>query len=156
MTPSLLMLILRLAAAAALLAFLGTILVYLRRDLHGKASENPALPAVFLVGSFDGELHRFPLRHLELVGRAADSTVVVADETVSAHHARLSFMGGHQWWLEDLGSRNGTMVNGVALEEPLAVTVGDEIGFGRVSFKIVARDEAVSEAAPPGQGGSPS
>ncbi|HHH81827.1 MAG TPA: FHA domain-containing protein, partial [Chloroflexi bacterium] len=150
-----LLLFLRLAAAVVLLAFLGTILGYLRRDLQKQADESPSLPAVFLAGSFDGELHRFPLRHLELVGRAADNTVVVADETVSAHHARLSFMGGHQWWLEDLGSRNGTTVNGVALEEPLAVTMGDEIGFGRVSLKIVAGQEAVGEAAPPRQGRSP-
>lgn len=143
MSPSLLLLLLRLTAAAALLAFLAVILIHLRRDLAAGSVESPTPPPVFLVGTIGGVQQRYPLRRVELVGRAADNTLVLKDETISAHHARLSYMGGHQWWLEDLGSRNGTSVNGLALEEALAVTTGDEISFGRVSLRIV---EGASEA----------
>lgn len=62
---------------------------------------------------------------------------MLQDETASAHHPRLSFHEG-QWWLEDLGSRNGTTVNGIALEGPLVLTYGDQIAFGRVEFLMEA------------------
>jgi pSer/pThr/pTyr-binding forkhead associated (FHA) protein len=74
-----------------------------------------------------------------LIGRAADNSICLDDSTISAYHVRLSFQGG-QWWLEDLGSRNGTGVNDLAIEEPLVVTYGDRIRVGRVEMKLSAGD----------------
>ncbi|MGD8634401.1 MAG: FHA domain-containing protein, partial [Anaerolineales bacterium] len=82
----------------------------------------------------------YPLDNLNLIGRAADNTIVLDDEIVSAHHARLSYLSDRQWWLEDLGSRNGTAVNAVPVDEPLAVTDGDTISFGNVEFRLVVED----------------
>ncbi|HZP98224.1 MAG TPA: adenylate/guanylate cyclase domain-containing protein [Reyranella sp.] len=72
------------------------------------------------------------------VGRAADQCeFVVAHATVSRRHARLSFVGD-SLQIEDLGSTNGTAVNGVTLgpagSRPLRT--GDEVRFGDVTVRV--------------------
>jgi pSer/pThr/pTyr-binding forkhead associated (FHA) protein len=41
-----------------------------------------------------------------------------------------------QWWLEDLGSRNGTFVNNRRVAEPTTVQAGDLLGIGRVLLRL--------------------
>jgi pSer/pThr/pTyr-binding forkhead associated (FHA) protein len=43
---------------------------------------------------------------------------------------------GSQWWLEDLNSRNGTLLNDIALDGPVVVTVGDVLTIGNTVFKL--------------------
>lgn len=64
-----------------------------------------------------------------LVGRDADCAIRVARTTVSRHHARLE-RRGPRVALVDLGSRNGTFVNGERLLEPRVLEDGDRLGFG--------------------------
>lgn len=146
MTPGVLMLALRIAAAMALCAFLAAVLWQLSREV--RLLSMPALDFA-RASLITSEGKAVPLRMLNLIGRAVDNDVVLEDETVSAHHARLSFQAG-QWWLEDLGSRNGTTVNGVELHGPLVVTYGDEIRFGSVLLRFDVAElspaEPVSEA----------
>ena len=87
-----------------------------------------------------------------LVGRAADNTIRVDHVTVSSHHARIAFRSG-RWILEDLGSRNGTRVNGIAVEGPLVITYGDDLQFGEVVFGL--RAGAVPEASRASMGSTP-
>lgn len=62
------------------------------------------------------------------VGRNEDCTVSLADHSVSGRHCELHF-DGSRWWITDLGSRNGTRVNGVPVKHrPLKP--GDEIQIG--------------------------
>jgi pSer/pThr/pTyr-binding forkhead associated (FHA) protein len=70
------------------------------------------------------------------IGRLADSTVVVDDPHTSARHAELRFERG-QWWLRDLGSRNGTMLNGELVRAVMGVRPSDVLQCGRVRFQIV-------------------
>jgi len=51
------------------------------------------------------------------------------DEFVSNEHALLT-LRGRQWWLTDLNSRNGTLLNGVLLTTATIVSVGDVISIG--------------------------
>lgn len=53
----------------------------------------------------------FPLQPETTLGAAADNTICLHDQFVSNHHARLKW-DGVKWWLEDLGSTNGTFLNG--------------------------------------------
>jgi pSer/pThr/pTyr-binding forkhead associated (FHA) protein len=91
------------------------------------------------------------LNAVNLLGRAADNTIRLLDKSVSAYHARLSFQSG-QWWLEDLGSRNGTMVNRVRLEGPLVVTYGDVIQLGGVGCVLAPGDARSAETLTPEPG----
>jgi hypothetical protein len=138
MTPGLVLFVIRVILGLILYAFLGMILLFLWKEIQShRASEIHYPPAVLVSADGSNVEVSHSLIANNRIGRAADNTLVLQDETASAHHARLSFHEG-QWWLEDLGSRNGTAVNGMALEGPLVLTYGDQIAFGRVEFRMEA------------------
>ncbi len=64
-----------------------------------------------------------------VVGRGPDCNIRLDDPLVSAKHARLTLQG-REYTLEDLGSRNGTRVNGIRLQQSIALTDGDRVEFG--------------------------
>jgi len=69
------------------------------------------------------------------IGRDQACDLVLADLTVSRCHAGLHRgIGG--WLLGDLGSTNGTLLNGWRVTSPVAVRVGDTVSFGSMTFKI--------------------
>ena len=149
MTPALGLLILRILLALALYAFLATILIYLWRDLRATGTVGEPVPAAHVLVLEGPDPGRFyALAEANSLGRAADNLVCLRDDTVSAHHALLVFRGG-QWWLEDLGSRNGTMVNDVRVEEPLVVTYGDALKLGIVELQLNA---GLPQPSPEAQG----
>lgn len=83
-----------------------------------------------VVGKGEGTV--FPLILEEvLVGRIDSAQLVLEDITVSRLHARLT-RSGAEVLLEDLGSREGTWVNGVAVRGPVPLTPGDVVAFGDV------------------------
>jgi len=59
-----------------------------------------------------------------IIGRGADCDLVVAERQVSRHHARIRRMNDG-FVVEDLGSRNGTYVNGAVVEDPVLLQDGD-------------------------------
>jgi pSer/pThr/pTyr-binding forkhead associated (FHA) protein len=136
MTPAVVLLILRLVVALALYAFLGALTLYLLKDFRaaiGPRAYAPEAHLEMIAGPNPGAV--FSLVEVNLLGRSADCTIRVADKTMSAHHGRLSFHAS-QWWMEDLGSRNGSSVNEVRVTEPIVVTYGDRLGLGRVVFRL--------------------
>jgi hypothetical protein len=127
--------VLRVIPAIPLYLFLGAILwmLWSRRGSPGVIERSA--PAAHLRMEQDGKVEVHSLREDNLLGRAADNTICLADKAVSAYHARLSFQDG-QWWLEDLGSRNGTLVNQSRLDGPLVVTFGDVINLGGIALVL--------------------
>jgi LysM repeat protein len=79
----------------------------------------------------------FPLdKDVITIGRSPDNDIFVDDAEVSRHHARLTRQGNN-WVLEDLGSRNGTFVNGQRISGPVMLTPGAQVDFGPdVSFGV--------------------
>ncbi|HEY8474733.1 MAG TPA: FHA domain-containing protein [Natronosporangium sp.] len=69
------------------------------------------------------------------IGRAEDSTLVITDDYASARHARLVPRGG-QWYVEDLGSTNGTYLDRARVTGPTPVPIGVPIRIGRTSIEL--------------------
>ena len=65
----------------------------------------------------------------------AKCVLVVRDDGVSARHARLE-SHGDRWVLADVGSRNGTRLNGRAVNGPAPLSHGDEIGLGELMWRF--------------------
>lgn len=82
-----------------------------------------------------------------ILGRGNDSLVWIDSKSVSRRHARVLIDMGLAT-LEDLGSKNGTFVNGIKLSQPIALRDGDELKIGSVpmTMKIVAKPH-MSETA---------
>jgi hypothetical protein len=71
------------------------------------------------------------------VGRGAGCAVVLTDDTfVSTVHARI-FMRGSDPYVEDLGSTNGTLLNGETVVEPVRLRQGDRVQFGQTVMELV-------------------
>lgn len=73
---------------------------------------------------------RFPIDHAALeVGRASDADIRLRDPEVSSHHCRLE-LDGKDLWVEDLGSTNGTFVDGARISDRRMVAVGSTFQVG--------------------------
>jgi len=79
---------------------------------------------------------RYSLRDPLLIGRSARNDITLEDDWVSAEHLRLRRLHG-AWLAEDLGSTNGTRLNGRPLKGAARVRAGDVLDLGRVKFKLV-------------------
>ncbi len=75
-----------------------------------------------------------------VIGRDSSSGVAINDAEISRKHARLNFQGG-KYVIEDLGSTNGTFVNGQRLVSPVVLKSGDVVSLGE---QIVLMYEALS------------
>src|SRR5579871_3952149 len=83
------------------------------------------------------------------IGRSGENAVVLVHERVSRRHAEIAW-DGERYLLRDLGSRNGTYLNGRRIEAPAPLRHGDLIGIGGFTLFFDAADETVGEEAEPG------
>ncbi|MFC1936136.1 FHA domain-containing protein [Chloroflexota bacterium] len=137
-TSGVILVILRLALALALYAFLAWAMLLIWRDLKATGEKQPRkIRAIILnfnpVPGTPGSL-RFTQQQV-FVGRDPICECRVTNETVSIKHARLYYEHG-QWWLEDLGSRNGTHLNEIEIETPTVLMENDLVRCGEVTFTV--------------------
>jgi hypothetical protein len=115
------------------------------RELQGLTADLPAPPASrfarlreLLRPALHRPAHLPPLESLTagrlLLGRSSACQLVFADDTVSRRHAELRLVEG-RWMLRDLGSSNGTWVNGRRVLEA-EVAAGDEVHLGACRFRV--------------------
>jgi hypothetical protein len=137
---------LRFVAVLLLYAFVGGALLLIWRDWRASAGQIERtrraaarpLGRLVVVQGGGADLtpgQSFALNVLTGLGRAPSNTVIVEDPFASTEHALLYRRDG-RWWLEDLGSRNGTLLNGERLRAPAIVATGDEVGIGGVRLRI--------------------
>jgi hypothetical protein len=137
------LLALRVASAALLVSFMAAlfwlVLREYRRTVEEAAAERRSYGQLVGMVELDGKLLKtgqsFPLLPLTSLGRSPTNTVPIEDSFASGEHAVLT-RRSDQWWLEDRRSRNGTTLNGIAVEKPVIVTDGDMIGIGKMRFRI--------------------
>src|SRR5207248_7730662 len=85
-----------------------------------------------------GAARRIPLPGGAIViGRAADSQILLESTTVSRHHAELRQDESGRWVIRDLGSRNGTLINGRPAKEQILYH-RDQIQIGSFQLALVA------------------
>ena len=142
MTPELVLLIFRIVSGLLLLAFLGGLAWLIYRDMqvtvaamaeqerpygHLRIIANEAeLPAVNTI---------YALLPITSIGRATSNTIVLPDGYASAEHALIIRRQG-QWWLEDQGSRNGTLLNDLPVQTAAIISAGDVIAVGGAQLKL--------------------
>jgi pSer/pThr/pTyr-binding forkhead associated (FHA) protein len=70
-----------------------------------------------------------------LIGRAPSCTLVLDDDYSSSRHARIYPEGG-RWYVEDLGSTNGTYVGRERISGPTPITVGSQVKVGQSTLEL--------------------
>jgi predicted component of type VI protein secretion system len=140
--------VIRLLLTVLLYVFLGAVLFVLWRDLRTSTDVPAAIQErkarLVVLNACDGlePGTAFSLQPFTTLGRSAANAFVVPDTFASAEHALVSWRGG-QWWLEDLGSRNGTQINAVLVTAPTVLGAGDVISIGQVKLKFeMSNDKA--------------
>jgi hypothetical protein len=131
--------LLRLLFLALLYLFLFAVVRILVRDLRA-ASREPGteLGRLHVLSSPSGEPpagSAYVLDAVTTLGRDVNNTVVIDDAFASAEHAVLTFRGS-AWYVEDLGSTNGTYVNGSRVDGVAPIGFGDEIQIGQVRARL--------------------
>lgn len=130
---------LRLLLTLALYAFLAWGLFVLWRDIKIQSGllVNRRTPPISLTITSENnvpQIRRF-IQPEVTIGRDPACECPVEDESISARHARLSYHH-NQWWLEDLDSTNGTLINQEKLSTPTVVVSGDEFHCGDTIISI--------------------
>ena len=112
-----------------------------RQERRAKQKSKPARPrrgvptqVVIVEGGNQGEtvsLDEAPL----LIGRGSDAAIRLDDDYVSTRHARIA-SSGDTWFVEDLGSTNGTYVGSSRISQPTALQLGTQIRIGKTILEL--------------------
>src|SRR5260221_9148547 len=105
-------------------------------------NDRPRFALRFISGKYQGG--EFPLRMDReiIVGRSSDLDMVLVEDMVSRKHAKI-LASADEILIEDLGSTNGTFVNGEKVKQA-RLKEGDRILIGTSIIKLVAVDHAQS------------
>jgi hypothetical protein len=110
------------------------------RQMRGMTGFRPPLPAALVLPAGTKEIFT--------IGRDTACDLVLADMTVSRSHAGLRRKAG-AWLLSDVGSTNGTRLNGWRVTEPVPVRAGDEVTFGSLTMVVIDRASRAGVAITP-------
>ena len=114
-------------AGRARRALLATVEWLSRLDTDLEAAwQRPRVPALALPSGEGGR---------RIIGRAPSCDCLLMDDRVSRVHAEV-WREADGWLLRDLGSRNGTRVNGIRVIEPVEVRPGDRVNLGGASYRL--------------------
>jgi pSer/pThr/pTyr-binding forkhead associated (FHA) protein len=109
---------------------------------NGKARKNPkprnkkGVPTHVLVVEGSNAGDRAELAHAPiLIGRGSDAAIRLDDDYVSTRHARIA-ASGDQWFVEDLGSTNGTYIGTVRISQPTTITLGTQVRIGKTILEL--------------------
>ena len=104
-------------------------------DAEGRRKAPPDGQTITLVESENGT--RFPVKTARVrIGRDRSNQLIIRDDVyISRHHSFITFQEGH-WWVEDLGSRNGTLLNDAHILQREMLSPGDKLTIGHTHFYV--------------------
>jgi pSer/pThr/pTyr-binding forkhead associated (FHA) protein len=70
-----------------------------------------------------------------LIGRGSDAAIRLDDDYVSTRHARIA-SSGDQWFVEDLGSTNGTYIGSARITQPTTLALGTQVRIGKTILEL--------------------
>ena len=70
-----------------------------------------------------------------LIGRGNDAAIRLDDDYVSTRHARIA-ASGDQWFVEDLGSTNGTYIGSARITQPTTLALGTQVRIGKTVLEL--------------------
>jgi hypothetical protein len=114
------------------------------RSLDGQGGDRPARVLLVVAGPAKGKT--IPVTGEVRLGRAEEGGDLAGDPTLSRHHAVLREEPDGLTWIEDLGSVNGTLVNGGRVRGVRRIELGDTIEVGKTKLRLTSGSE---EAARP-------
>ncbi len=82
-----------------------------------------------------------------VIGRSSKVGLPIADRSMSRTHARV-YRSGERWYVEDMGSRNGTFVNERRLVGPTPISSGDAVTLGASTVRVVGPGAVPTETGP--------
>jgi pSer/pThr/pTyr-binding forkhead associated (FHA) protein len=103
----------------------------------------------FISGKYQGGEFPLPPNTEIIVGRSSDLDMVLVEDMVSRRHAKI-MVNADQVTIQDLGSTNGTFVNGERVKRA-TLNDGDRVLIGTSIIKLVTADAAAPPSAPPGK-----
>lgn len=107
-------------------------------------SSNMIVKLTAVLGPLKGETYKAWGQELTL-GRGLDNNVIIPDDAISTQHARIYVDAGHNY-LEDLGSSNGTFVDGARLRGKHLLTHGEKVRIGTSTFQYTQIDPVQQKA----------
>ncbi len=143
MTTEIALFILRVASGVLLFGILISLFYVIWRDQRNTVEQLQASRRSYgklvALTEIDGSYARTGDTHSLLpitsLGRSPTNTIIQNDTFASSEHALITLRNG-QWWLEDRQSRNGTLLNGEPVLEPIIITDGDIITIGKLSYQM--------------------
>lgn len=171
MLPDMVVIVLRYSLLVLLYLFIIRLFMHMLKDLRGVGRDqltvernkvtNPADPTVEapvawapgtgLLKVIQGLEEVFPpgqnitLNGQLTIGRSNENDIVINNPFVSGQHLRIVFRDAG-YHLEDLGSRNGSLVNGVRVKKTIPLTEGDQVRIGEVLLEFVRWTDEVESA----------
>ena len=135
--PALFLNLLKLAFLLLLFVFLWQVARSIRGHLGGAPAEKRRKRASELIVVKSETLagQRFAIGTPTVVGRSSDADIVIDDSYASDFHLRIGQQDG-KMVLSDLGSTNGTYLNGRRVTAPIAVARGDSVQVGKTIFEV--------------------
>lgn len=107
--------------------------------MQGNSPETETQESAYVVlcdGSQWRDVYRLAEGHCLTIGRESSNRIVTADDRSSRRHCEI-FQGPGGWVIRDLGSRNGTSVNGRTIDRPTSLNEDDIVSVGDTTFRFL-------------------
>lgn len=140
MLSKILIWIMRFVLLGLIYVFLYKVIKVMYNDIRGGRVRKGATAGIEVVEVKDNSIipvgSVYLLHPITSIGRGPDNSIVLDSQYVSGSHAKI-YLKNNAYLLKDTGSTNGTYLNGVKIDKPVAIKNEDRIDIGGIVFKVI-------------------